>query len=193
MRVFVAVNKEFYMPQSKLQKAMYALITVLFTVHAYVFYSLYVVNGQTLMNLTGAGSVLEAIKAMGGVYILGANRPIWAVVVIEFILAYSLELLMGSPCSFKLAVMNFDPQKTNPVLFETAVISATAAIMCPAMSLLAAFLYYPYYNGFNILTLSANWIKLVCLNFPFALLSQLFFIQPLVRTIFKKAVSRTNR
>ena len=190
---FVAVNKEFYMPQSKFQKAMYALITVLFTVHAYVFYSLYVVNGQTLMNLTGAGSVLEAIKAMGGVYILGANRPIWAVVVIEFILAYSLELLMGSPCSFKLAVMNFDPQKTNPVLFETAVISATAAIMCPAMSLLAAFLYYPYYNGFNILTLSANWIKLVCLNFPFALLSQLFFIQPLVRTIFKKVVSRTNR
>ena len=181
------------MPQSKFQKAMYALITVLFTVHAYVFYSLYVVNGQTLMNLTGAGSVLDAIKAMGGVYMLGANRPIWAVVVIEFILAYSLELLMGSPCSFKLAVMNFDPQKTNPVLFETAVISATAAIMCPAMSLLAAFLYYPYYNGFNILTLSANWIKLVCLNFPFALLSQLFFIQPLVRTIFKKVVSRTNR
>ena len=39
--------------------------------------------------------------------------------------------------------------------------------------------------GFNILTLIANWIKLVCYNFPFAFFSQLFFIQPLVRTVFK--------
>ena len=80
---------------------------------------------------------------------------------------------------------NFDPQKTHPVLFETAIISATVALMCPAMSFLAAFLYYPFYAGFNVLTFLANWIKLVCFNFPFALLSQLFFIQPLVRTVFK--------
>jgi hypothetical protein len=57
--------------------------------------------------------------------------------------------------------------------------------MCPAMSFLAAIFYYPYYNGFNVFTLLANWIKLVCFNFPFAYFSQLFFIQPLVRTIFK--------
>ena len=29
------------------------------------------------------------------------------------------------------------------------------------------------------------WLQKVVLNFPFALLSQLFFIQPLTRTIFK--------
>jgi hypothetical protein len=34
-------------------------------------------------------------------------------------------------------------------------------------------------------TLLANWLKLVCFNFPFAFFSQLFFIQPLVRTVFK--------
>jgi len=38
---------------------------------------------------------------------------------------------------------------------------------------------------FNILTLLANWLKLVCFNFPFAYFTQLFFIQPLVRVIFK--------
>ena len=53
------------------------------------------------------------------------------------------------------------------------------------MSFIAAFLYYPYYIGFNIFTLLANWLKLVCINFPFAYFTQLFFIQPLVRTIFK--------
>ncbi|MCH5255588.1 MAG: hypothetical protein J1F41_11735, partial [Lachnospiraceae bacterium] len=58
-------------------------------------------------------------------------------------------------------------------------------IMCPIMSFLAAFMYYPYYNGFNFFTLLANWMKLVCFNFPFAYFTQLFFIQPLVRTLFK--------
>ena len=182
---FFAQKSGGIMPQNKFQKMIFAFITVVITVHAYVFYSLYVVNGQTLMALTGAGSVLGAIDRLGGVYMLGGNRPIWMVVVIEFILAYSLEIGMGSPCSFKLAMKNFDPQKTHPVLFETTIISATVALMCPAMSFLAAFLYYPFYAGFNVLTFLANWIRLVCFNFPFALLSQLFFIQPLVRTVFK--------
>ena len=34
-------------------------------------------------------------------------------------------------------------------------------------------------------TLLAEWLKLVCFNFPFAFFTQLFFIQPLVRTVFK--------
>ena len=64
-------------------------------------------------------------------------------------------------------------------------ICATVGIMCPAMSFLAAILYYPYSSGFHLLTLLANWLKLVCFNFPFAFFSQLFFIQPLIRTVFK--------
>lgn len=164
----------------------FALLTVIITVHAYVFYSLYVVNGTTLMEVNQTTSVLSAIDAQGGVYMFGQFLPIWAVVLTEFILAYCLEVLMGSPCSFRLACKVFPPEKTHPVLFECAIISATVGLMCPAMSLLAAILYYPYYMDFNLLTLIANWLKLVCFNFPFALLTQLFFIQPLVRTVFKQ-------
>lgn len=163
----------------------FALITVVITVHAYVFYSLYVVNGALLKELNGAGSVIEAINKQGGIYMLGSFVPIWAVVLAEFVLAYLLENVMGSPFSFKLACKVFNPRETHPVLFETAVICATVGLMCPAMSLIAAFLYYPYYAGFNIVTLLADWIKLVCCNFPFAFFSQLFFIQPFVRTVFK--------
>ena len=173
------------MPQNQFQRMMFALMTVIVTVHAYVFYSLYVVNGQTLMSLTGENSVIGAVNSMGGVYMFGTNLPIWAVVVVEFIFAYTLEILVGSPCSFRLACKVFDPAKTHPVLFETAIICATVGIMCPAMSFIAAFLYYPYYAGFSIVTLLANWLKLVCYNFPFAFFSQLFFIQPLIRTLFK--------
>ena len=173
------------MPRNNFQRAIFALITVVITFHAYVFYSLYVVNGQTLMSVTGETSVISAINAQGGVMMFGSMLPIWAVVLIEFVFAYALEMLVGSPASFRLACRAFDPEKTHPVLFETAIISATVAIMCPAMSFIAAWIYYPYYAGFDLLTLLANWLRLVCFNFPFALLSQLFFIQPLVRTLFK--------
>lgn len=173
------------MPRNNFQRMIFALMTVVITVHAYVFYSLFVVNGDTLMQATNTLDVPSAISALGGVYIFGSNQPIWVVVVVEFVFAFSLEMLIGSPCSFRLASKIFNPQNTHPVLFETAIISATVAIMCPAMSFIAAFLYYPYYMGFNILTLLANFLELVCYNFPFAFFTQLFFIQPLIRTLFK--------
>ncbi len=181
------------MPENQFQRMLFAFITVVITVHAYVFYSLYVVNGGTLMSVTGADSVLHAIQAQGGVYMFGRMLPIWAVILIEFCFAYGLECVMGSLCSFQLAAKNFDPANTHPVLFESAIICATVGLMCPAMSFLAACFYYPYYSGFHLVTLLANWLKLVCFNFPFAFFSQLFFIQPLVRTIFKTLVKRNGK
>lgn len=173
------------MPRNQFQRMVFAFLTVIVTVHAYVFYSLYVVNGNTLMEVTGAKSVLAAINQQGGVYMFGRFLPIWAVVLVEFCFAFGLELLVGSPLSFKFASRIFDPRKNHPMIFESAIICATVGIMCPAMSFIAAWLYYPYYAGFDILTLLANWLKLVCFNFPFAYFSQLFFIQPLIRTIFQ--------
>lgn len=173
------------MPRNQFQRMVFAFLTVLITVHAYVFYSLYVVNGQTLMNITGESSVLQAIRAQGGVYMFGRMCPIWTVVLVEFCFAYVLEVLVGSPLSFRLACRKFDPQKNHPMIFESAIINATVGIMCPAMSLVAAGLYFPYYSGFNMWTFLANWLKLVCFNFPFAFFTQMYFIQPCVRTIFR--------
>jgi len=173
------------MPKNQFQKLMFALMTVVITVHAYVFYSLYVVNGSTLMSITQSKSVIDAIHTLGGVYMFGRYLPIWMVILVEFCLAYSLEIFLGSPLSFQLASKVFDCQKTHPVIFESAVICSTVSIMCPLMSFIAAILYYPYYNGFHVMTLLANWLKLVCFHFPFAFFTQLFFIQPLVRTLFK--------
>lgn len=181
------------MPRNQFQRMIFALLTVIITVHAYVFYSLYVINGGTLMEVTGAGSVLAAIRQNGGVYMLGRPLPIWTVILVEFVLAYCLEVFMGSPCSFKLARRVFDPGRNHPMIFESAIICATVGLMCPAMSFIAAFLYYPYYAGFSIFTLLANWLKLVCFNFPFAFFTQLFFIQPLVRTVFQLLFRRDIR
>lgn len=178
------------MPRNQFQRMVFAFLTVIVTVHAYVFYSLYVVNGNALMSANSADSVIGAINSQGGVYMFGAFLPIWAVVLVEFAFAYLLEVLMGSPCSFKLAMKVFDPSSAHPMIFETAIICATVGLMCPAMSFIASLLYYPYYAGFNIITLLANWLKLVCFNFPFAFFTQLFFIQPLIRTVFKLIFSK---
>lgn len=172
------------MPHSKFQKAIYALLTVVITVHAYVVYSLYVLHGPDFMQWTGESSVLAAIHKMGGVMVFCVHLPIWALVLVEFILAYTLEMTLGNPLSFKMACNKFDPRTTHPALFETAIVSATVGVMCPAMSFIAAWMYYPYMNGFNLLTLLANWLELMCFNFPFAWFSQLFFIQPIVRALF---------
>lgn len=185
------------MPRNLFQRMVFAFITVVITVHAYVFYSLYVINGNTLMELNQTTTVIAALNKQGGVYMFGTYLPIWACILTEFCFAYVLENLIGSPASFKLACRVFNPVKNHPMIFETAIICATVGIMCPAMSLIAAFLYYPYYMEFNIFTLLANWLKLVCFNFPFAYFTQLFFIQPAVRVLFKaifrKDIEQRNR
>ena len=185
------------MPRNQAQRMIFALLTVIVTVHAFVFYNLYVVNGNSLMELHGVNRVLEAIRLQGGVYMFGHYLPIWSVVLVEFAFAYSLEVLMGSPCSFRLAMNVFNPRETKPILFETAIICATVCLMCPAMSFIAAWLYYPYFEEFSLVHLLSNWFKLVCCNFPFALFSQLFFIQPLIRrlfqTLFRKDLARREK
>ena len=41
------------MPGNQFQRMFFAFVTVVITVHAYVFYSLYVVNGNLLMSQKG--------------------------------------------------------------------------------------------------------------------------------------------
>ena len=95
------------MPRNQFQRMVFAFLTVLVTVHGYVFYSLYVVNGSTLMQINDADSVIHAINAQGGVYMLGNMLPIWAVIVIEFCCAYVFECVTGSPLSLSSRKIKF--------------------------------------------------------------------------------------
>ena len=162
------------------------MITVVITVHAFVFYSLYVVEGDALMRSTGTTSVLQAIDQQGGVYMFGSYLPIWLVIVVETVCAFVLAVGMGSPLAFRLASRKFDPRRNHPMIFESAVITATVCLMCPSMSLLADAFYYPYYEGFNGVDFLCDWFRLVCYNLPFAYFSQMFFVQPFVRFAIRK-------
>lgn len=52
--------------------------------------------------------------------------------------------------------------------------------MCPMMSFVATVLY----NGINA-EFFANWMQKLVFNFPFAFFVELFFVQPIVRTVFR--------
>lgn len=166
-------------------KLLYALITVIITVHAFVFYSVYVINGESLKQQEKVDFVLDAVNKQGGLYMFGTYLPIWAVILIEIGFAFILEVVVAGPLAFKLATNVFDPMTTHKTIFTCAVISSTVSIMCPSMSFLASIFFYPYNIGFNFLTWIANWFQLVCYNFPFAFFMQTFLIQPFMRQLFK--------
>ena len=174
------------MSKNRTQHLVYALITVFITVHLFVFYSLYVIEGDSLMQTTGTTSVLQAINSQGGVYMLGSYLPIWLMIVIETVCAFVLAVAMGSPLAFRLASRKFDPRRNHPMIFESAIITATVCLMCPSMSLLADIFYYPYYEGFDIIDFLCRWFRLVCYNLPFAYFSQMFFVQPFVRFVIRR-------
>ena len=181
------------MPRNQFERMMFALMTVIVTVHAYVFYSLYVVNGSTLMNVTGENSVLGAVNAMGGVYMFGRNLPIWAVVITEFILAYTLEVTVGSPMSFKLACKVFDPKETHPVLFETAIICATVGIMCPAMSFLAAFLQLSLLCRIQHLYVPCQLDQTRMFQFPVCILLAAFLYPAFYQNMLQGGIQKKSR
>lgn len=172
------------MPKTKLEKMSFTLIVVVITVLAFVFYSTYVINGDNLMLQTGASSVMGAVDKIGGVYMFGTILPIWAVILIEIIFAFTLETFIVEKRALNMAISMANPESTPPLLFKVAMTVSIVSMMCPSMSLIAAFSFYPYASGFNILTLIANWFELICYNLPFVLLAQLFFIQPISRKIF---------
>lgn len=159
----------------KSEKLIYALITVLITVPCFVFYCLSIENGG-ILNVDIKFALI--------------------LIPIEFCLAYLSEIFIGGPLSMKLAMKAIPPKEYPKMIVETAVICSTVCIMCPLMSFLATILYkgiFPglifHEAGFTIgkffLLFIPNFLQTFILNFPFALLGQLFFIQPLTRRIFK--------
>ncbi len=159
------------MPTTKFQKVVFAFLSVIITVHLFVFYNL----------------AMEMGGMSNQVFIASSK-----VVPIEFLFAIVLQLFVAGPLSLKIAFKMVNPREDKPVLVTTAIICSTVVLMCPMMSFLATILY----NGITTEFL-AQWLQKIVFNFPFAFFSQLFFIQPLVRflfrLIFKKQLAEAHK
>lgn len=172
------------MPQNKFQKSIYALITVLLTVPCFVLYCTSLENGGILnINL----------------------KEVLIYIPIEYVLAYVSAVFIGNPLAMKIAFKTVSPKDTDPVIVKTVIVCATACVMCPWMSFLATILYKGIFPGliyhaanFTLANFFVyfipNFLQAFVQNLPFALLSQLFFIQPATRKIFGFIFNRnTNK
>lgn len=168
------------MPETKKERLLFAFITVVITVPCFVFYCLSIEN-KGILNVDPRFALI--------------------LIPIEFILAYLSEIFIGSPLSVKFALKAIPTKEYKPMIVETAIICATVCIMCPWMSFLATILYKGIFPGliyheanFAIgkffLYFIPNFLQTFILNFPFALLGQLFFIQPLTRKIFRALLKK---
>ena len=165
------------MPSNRKEKMLFAFLTVLITVPAFVFYCTSYENG---------GFNVDIIKQS------------WIFITIELVIAFICAYFIGSPLAIKLALKKVNPKENSHVLVETSIVCATVSIMCPLMSFIATILYDGIINvGLNNASLNnflinfiPYWLQKVVLNFPFALITQLFFIQPLVRMSFRKICNK---
>ena len=164
------------MPKNKKEKLLFTLIVVTITIPCFVTYCMSYENGG----------------------ILNINMRQWAIFAcIEWVLAVLSAEFIGNPLAEKAALRVVDPKKNEQIFVVAAITCATAFIMCVWMSFLATILYkgivpavmgFGFDAGYFFATFVPNWLQTVVLNFPFALLGQLFVIQPLSRTIFRKIV-----
>lgn len=172
------------MPQTRFQRFIFALLSVILSVHCFVFYNLAMDYGFTNEIFTTAYSIQTA-KALWGI-------PV-PIILMEFIFALLLELFIGGPMSEKLAMKVVNPRENKPYMVITGVICATVALMCPMMSFVAAILYYVWAGHGPVAGFLVQWFHLICRNFPFAFFAQLFFIQPFVRFLFGKMFAQGNK
>lgn len=152
---------------------LYPTLTIVLTVLAFIFYSMYVLAGQSLSDI------------MDGTTMLGRQVPIWVVFVVESVLGLTLELLFGHPYSQK--KVDAYAKGQNAFFTRLVSVSSTVIVMCPAMSFIANILYSPLTLLSTPAVLIASWLRLVCYNLPFVFFLQLLVIQPFLQWAFATA------
>lgn len=99
--------------------------------------------------------------------------------IIMWPVAFFLELLIVDKLAHSLA-FTFVKETDRPIIITLAISCMIVCIMCPAMSLIATVL-------FKDISVSM-WFETTFMNFPVALLFQIFYCGPFIRFLFNKIV-----
>lgn len=146
------------MPQSRLQKVSFSVLMAIAMVYGMEVYN------QSLL----AGGLTNACLTAPFADLL----PLSVVVLI-------LEHFFGGPFAQHFTFKAFDATVDRPLLVIVARACFTCMAMCPMMSMVATLAFkHPMLDN-----LFVTWIQTVALNFPMALLWQLFVAGPVVRYI----------
>lgn len=97
-------------------------------------------------------------------------------------IAFVLEMFVVGGLARGIAFSYMTPQD-KPMFITLAISSAICAIMCPIMSLIAMLLFKEEKSA-------CMWVEMWAINFPMAIMYQIFYCGPLVRFIFKMIFKR---
>ena len=152
------------MPKTKFQEVVFTTIMATFMVYGMIVYN-----------------IALATKEVTGATFLNAFHELPIMTVIAFV----LELFVVGKIARKLAFSVMDPHdKPQFLIYANSI--CICCLMCPIMSFVAMMLFNSSAPSFGL------WIQTWALNFPMAVLYQLFYCGPLVRLIFRSLFERTG-
>jgi hypothetical protein len=143
------------MPKNKLQDVVYTAIMAIVMVYGMIVY-----NVALNMGVVNGTTFLAALQEL----------PIMAPI------AFVLEFFVVGGIAKKLAFSVMKPTD-RPQFITYAISICICCIMCPVMSLIATVLFKEPSFGM--------WVKTWAMNFPMAILYQMFYCGPFVRLIFR--------
>lgn len=143
------------MPKNKFQEVVFTAIMATVMVYGMVVYNVAINTGE-----------------VAGYTFLAALKELPIMVPIAFVLEFFVVGKLAGALAF--TVMRPDDR---PQFITYAISICICCIMCPVMSMIAMFLFKEPSFGM--------WIKTWGMNFPMALLYQLFYCGPVVRFIFR--------
>lgn len=108
--------------------------------------------------------------------LLLALREMW----LEYIVVFCLIFFVITETAKKLAFRVINPANTQPIFLILAIQCFTVCQIVPVITLFATLVH----NGISA-DWFCQWIQLAVICFPMALCTQVFFVGPLVRLVFR--------
>ena len=152
-----------FMPQNKIQDAVFTLIMATVMVYGMVVYNVALNMGD-----------------VSGATFLAALHEMPIMVPVAFILEFFIVGRIAPALAF--SVMRPDDR---PQFITYAISICICCIMCPVMSLVATFLFKEPSFGM--------WVRSWAMNFPMAICWQLFYCGPFVRLVFRTLLKAKHR
>lgn len=153
------------MPKTKFQDIIFSILMAFAMVYAMELYNLALENGGLENSLFL--NVFQDLLLMGLFVIL-------------------LEKLIGGRIARKLALRLVNPETDRPIIVTLTIQCFTVLLMCPMMSMVATIMFKQPHEQ-----IIAIWLQTFVLNFPVALLWQIFIAEPVVRFIFRRLFNKT--
>jgi len=158
-RFFISKKRSSFMPKTKFQSIIFTAIMAFCMVYCMTVYTIALKFGALNYQVLGL-----AVKEM------------W----LEYIVVFCLIFFVITGTAKKLAFRIINPADSKPIFVILAIQCFTVCQIVPVITLFATLIH----NGISV-NWFCQWIQLAVTCFPMALCLQIFFVGPLVRTLFR--------